>query len=114
MAEVITPSIPLPALHIKPIIQEKLHPASSYSSRPIFNSSRHLNFSPPSRILSLEDIGLSENVGISPVAVSEPFPLFTQEAISIMRSEIFTNEVWENCLISTEFAGCQLRGHCPK
>jgi hypothetical protein len=62
----------------------------------------------------MDDLGLSPPNAISPVAVSEPFPLFSEEAMQVMRSEIFTNEVWENCMHSTEFAGCQLRGHAPK
>ncbi|KAF2726721.1 hypothetical protein EJ04DRAFT_547558 [Polyplosphaeria fusca] len=114
MAEVISIASPISALKVKPIIQKQLHIAPPSPAHSTFDPSKHLNFVPPSNILSLKDIGLPEDAGISPVAVSEPFPLFTPEAISIMRHEIFTDAVWQNCLISTDFAGCQLRGHCPK
>ncbi|KAF1996224.1 hypothetical protein P154DRAFT_443854 [Amniculicola lignicola CBS 123094] len=101
-------------LKAKPILTEQLRPISHSAPQPTFNAATHLNFIPPANVLTLKDISLPEDVGISPLAVSEPFPLFSEEAIRIMRGEIFTNEVWENCLFSTEFAGCQLRGHCPK
>ena len=105
-----------PAAHkfnIKPIIGEKLSDAST-RSHVAFQPDVHLAYRENPKVLTLKDIGLSEDVGISPVAVSEPFPLFTEEAMSIMRSEVFSQEVWDNCLHSTEFAGCMLRGHCPK
>ncbi|KIW68732.1 hypothetical protein PV04_04656 [Phialophora macrospora] len=105
-----------PAAHkfdIKPIIKEKLSSAST-RSRVAFQPETHLAYCEEPKVLTMKDIGLADSVGISPVAISEAFPLFTEEAINIMRGEIFTNEVWDNCLHSTEFAGCQLRGHCPK
>ncbi|KAK6386159.1 hypothetical protein LTS17_001734 [Exophiala oligosperma] len=105
-----------PAVHsfnISPIISEKLTPGSSGPCVK-FDPDRHLAYQQDPKVVTLKDIGLSEDVGISPVASSEPFPLFTEEAINIMRGEIFQQEVWDNCMHSTEFAGCQLRGHCPK
>ncbi|OAP61756.1 hypothetical protein AYL99_03959 [Fonsecaea erecta] len=112
MAEVEVP----PAVHtskIRPIISEHLRHAST-RPRTTFDPEKHLVYCEDPKVLMLKDIGLPEDVGISPVAISEPFPLFSEEAIGHMRSEIFTNEVWDNCLYSTDFAGCQLRGHCPK
>ncbi|ETI24709.1 hypothetical protein G647_04078 [Cladophialophora carrionii CBS 160.54] len=106
-----------PAVHkfdIKPIIKEKLSSSASTRSCRSFQPDTHLAYREAPRVLTLKDIGLPGDVGISPVAISEPFPLFTEEAINIMRGEIFTNEVWDDCMHSTEFAGCQLRGHCPK
>ncbi|KAF1992252.1 hypothetical protein K402DRAFT_366323 [Aulographum hederae CBS 113979] len=96
----------------KPIINDTLRSAEN-TSHTTFDAKRHLSFTESPKVLTMKDIG-AENTGISPVAVSEPFPLFTQEAILAMRTEILKPEVWENCLYSTEFAACQLRGHCPK
>ena len=110
MAEVVAP-VPAP-IHAKPIIQEKLRPWTQ--PQLAFDASKHLSYDEAPKILSMKDIGLPDDTGISSTAVSEPFPLFTQDAILVMRDELFTNEVWENCMFSTEFAGCQLRGHCPK
>ncbi|KAI8243592.1 hypothetical protein K4K57_004051 [Colletotrichum sp. SAR 10_99] len=115
MAEVVsaTPS-PLSKLSFKPIIKDELRPTSSERPSVTFNPDQHLAFVEDPTKLTLKDISLPEDIGISPVACSEPFPLFTEEAIQTMRQEIFTTEVWENCLHSTSFAPCQLRGHCPK
>ncbi|KAI8266671.1 hypothetical protein K4K58_009370 [Colletotrichum sp. SAR11_239] len=115
MAEVVsaTPS-PLAKLSFKPIIKDELRPTSSERPSVTFNPDQHLAFVEDPKKLTLKDVSLPEDIGISPVACSEPFPLFTEEAIQTMRQEIFTTEVWENCLHSTSFAPCQLRGHCPK
>jgi hypothetical protein len=112
MTEVLHPSS-VPTLKAQPIITEKLRPWS-VTPKETFDPTKHLSFSEYPNSLSLKDIGLPEDVGISPFAVSDPFPMFNEEAIRIMRGEIFTNEVWENCMHSTDFAGCQLRAHCPK
>ncbi|KAF4781698.1 hypothetical protein HER10_EVM0002191 [Colletotrichum scovillei] len=107
-----TPS-PLAKLSFTPIIKDDLKPATPAKPE-TFNPDKHLAFVNDPKKLSLKDVSLPEDIGISQVACSEPFPLFTEEAIQHMRREIFTTEVWENCLHSTRFAPCQLRGHCPK
>lgn len=91
---------------------EQLSPANKISPK-TFNPEEHLRFQDAPESLSMHDIGMA-GLGISPVAVSEPFPLFSEEAIQHMRKEIFTQEVWNNCMFSSDFAACQLRGHCPK
>ncbi|KAF6803992.1 hypothetical protein CSOJ01_10503 [Colletotrichum sojae] len=113
MAEVIPTPSPLANLKFKPIIKDELKstPASKPAS---FDPEKHLAFVQEPKKLTLKDVSLPEDIGISPIACSEPFPLFTEDAIRAMRQEIFTTEVWENCLHSTSFAPCQLRGHCPK
>ncbi|KAF2653431.1 hypothetical protein K491DRAFT_633813 [Lophiostoma macrostomum CBS 122681] len=112
MTEIAIPT-PVPTLKVRPIIRDQLKPASR-APRAIFDEATHLNYVSAPKTLSLDDIGLSPPNAISSVAVSEPFSLFSEEAMRIMRSEIFTDEVWENCMHSTEFAGCQLREHAPK
>jgi hypothetical protein len=79
-----------------------------------FDPKKHLNFCPPSKIHTMRDINLPEDTGVSPFAVSEPFPMFTREAIHRMRAEILSKEVWENCQYSSNLAHCQLRGFAPK
>jgi hypothetical protein len=103
----------IPAIKAKPIIREILQRSNSIQPTK-FCPETHLSFAQSPKTLTLSDLGLPDDVGISPVGVSDPFPLFTEEAIRIMRSELFTTEVWENCMHSTEFASCQIRGHSPK
>ncbi|KAJ0314098.1 hypothetical protein Brms1b_007249 [Colletotrichum noveboracense] len=95
MAEVVSaaPS-PLAKLSFKPIIKDELRPTSSERPTATFNPDQHLAFVEEPKKLALKDVSLPEDIGISPVACSEPFPLFTEEAIQTMRQEIFTTEVY--------------------
>jgi hypothetical protein len=91
--------------------------ASENGSRAVgklFNSSRHLDFEPPKYVHTMEDIGFSATNGISPIAVSEPFRLFSEEAVDIMRSEILDEEVQEKYSYTSDIAPRQLRGYAPE
>lgn len=79
----------------------------------VFDADKHLNHVPPKKIFSMAEIGRAGQ-GISPNAVSEPFPLFTEEAVHQMRNEILSKPVLENCQYSSNIAACQLRGFAPK
>ena len=78
-----------------------------------FDPSKHLKFKAPEKIWSMEEIGLADK-GVSPVAVSEPFSLFTEEAIQQMRAEILSKPVFENCKYKSNIAQFQLRGFAPE
>jgi hypothetical protein len=80
----------------------------------LFDPSKHLEYSEPEYIHTMEDLGFPPSRGVSPVAVSEPFPLFSREAIDIMRSEILSKEVQEKYSYSSDIAAKQLRGYAPK
>lgn len=79
-----------------------------------FSPEDHLNFTSPSKVFTMRDLGLPENTGVSRVAVSEPFQLFTPEAIQRMRAEVLSTQVWENCQYSSNLSQCQLRGFAPE
>ncbi|KAI1083052.1 hypothetical protein F5B20DRAFT_568806 [Whalleya microplaca] len=79
-----------------------------------FNPSRHLAFKEKPKVYTMKELGLPEDTGISPVAVSEPFPLFTEEAVMRMRQEVLSPEVLKNCQYSSNLAQCQLRGYANK
>jgi len=96
---------------VKPVINRT--PAKNLGTDD-FNPKKHIDFKPPSKIHTMADLMLSEGLGVSPFAVSEPFQLFTQEAVQRMRAEIFQNQVWENCQYSSNLAQCQLRGFAAK
>ena len=78
-----------------------------------FEPSKHVNYVPPSKVWTMEEIGKAGQ-GISPNAVSEPFQLFTEEAIKQMRAEILSKDVMEKCKYSSNLAHCQLRGFAPE
>lgn len=83
-------------------------------SKASFDANKHLVYSPPPKTYTMSDLGLPENTGISTVAVSEPFPLFSEDAIKQMRAEVLSPEVWEHCKYSSNLAQCQLRGFAPE
>ena len=75
-----------------------------------FDPAKHLAFVPPSKVHTMKELNFAQDFGVSPVAVSEPFSLFTPEAVRRMRAEIMSDKVWENCQYSSNLAQCQLRG----
>ena len=79
-----------------------------------FDPKRHLAFSPPSKIYTMKELGMPEGQGISPVAVSEPFRLFSDEAIHRMREEVLTPEVLENCRYTSNLGACMIRGYANR
>lgn len=87
--------------------------AGEAPARMAFDAKQHVDYKDPSKIWMMKEIGL-EHAGISPVAVSEPFPLFTPQAIQQMRAEILSKPVVKNCQYSSNLAHCQLRGFAPE
>lgn len=81
---------------------------------PRFNPKQHLAARNPPKVLLMEELGYEEHTGISPVAVSEPFQLFTPEAIQIMRSEIQNPNIHAEHRFSSNIAASQLRGYAKK
>lgn len=77
-----------------------------------FVAGKHLNFQPPTKITTMKEIGLGGH-GISPNAVSDPFPLFTEEAVRQMRAEIFSQEVLDHCQFASTFNRNMIRGMGP-
>lgn len=62
----------------------------------------------------MEELGFDHGVGVSPVAVSEPFCLFSEEAVMRFREEVLNEEVISNFTISSNLSHCQLRGFAHK
>ncbi|KAE8359959.1 hypothetical protein BDV27DRAFT_149132 [Aspergillus caelatus] len=77
-----------------------------------FNPKEHLAFEPPQHITMMRNIGL-EGHGISPNAVSDPFPLFTKEAMMQMRAELFSEWSLENCRFGSDLTPQLIRGLTP-
>lgn len=79
-----------------------------------FDPKKHLCFEPPPRVHTMRDLKFTEEIGVAPIAVSEPFPLFTEEAVNRMRAEIFKPEVMTNHMYSCNINDCMLRGYADK
>ncbi|EFW19718.1 hypothetical protein D8B26_007907 [Coccidioides posadasii str. Silveira] len=97
---------------IKPIVNNS--DAVEQSGSVQFDPSVHLNFTAPSKVHTMKELGYKDNVGVSPVGVSEPFPLFSAEAIKQMRKEVLSENVWRHYKFSSNIAQCQLRGFAPE
>ncbi|KAI1178720.1 hypothetical protein F4777DRAFT_575660 [Nemania sp. FL0916] len=83
-------------------------------SQDAFTPSKHLAFKEMPKVHTMKDLGFSETTGVSHIAVSEPFNLFTEEAVMRMRQEILRPEVLDNCKYSSNLADCYLRGFATK
>lgn len=79
-----------------------------------FQIARHLAFEGMPKVHTMKELGFPETTGVSPVAVSEPFRLFTEEAVMRMRQEVLSPEVFKNCQYSSNLAHCYLRGFANK
>lgn len=90
-------------------LPQSLIDGAQISDKEPFDPKKHLNFQPPSRIYTMEEIGL-QGQGISPNAVTAPFQLFTEEAIRQMRAEIFSEPVLEDCQYMSDFVKNTIRG----
>ncbi|KAI0400459.1 hypothetical protein F4802DRAFT_619828 [Xylaria palmicola] len=82
--------------------------------RDAFKPSQHLAFEEMPKVHTMKELGFLETTGVSPIAVSEPFTLFTEEAVLRMREECLSPEVFKNCRFSSNLAHCQLRGFAQK
>lgn len=86
----------------------------SFTSTDDFDPEKHLNFKNPEKIFTMSELKLDHGENVSSVAVSEPFQLFTEEAVERMRQEIFNPQVMANYQYSSNLAQCQLRGYAQK
>jgi hypothetical protein len=75
-----------------------------------FRPDQHLTFQPPESIVSMKDIGYDEGVGVSPMAVSQPFQLFSPKAVQNFRNEILSPKVLDKFSCKSNIAASHLRG----
>ena len=78
-----------------------------------FNPREHLIAEMP-EVIMMKDIGYAEDTGISPVAVSQPFRLFSTSAIEKFREECLSDAVYEGYRYESVLSPCQLRGFVNK
>ncbi|KAJ5502268.1 hypothetical protein N7463_005142 [Penicillium fimorum] len=99
------------------VSNKEVFPSKKVASMPehvTFDASKHLEFTPPSKLYTTKELGFSGSKGSSPVGVPEPFPLFSAEAIQQMRKEILNPEVRTKYEYSSNLAQCQLRGYAAE
>ncbi|KAK1144207.1 hypothetical protein N8T08_005620 [Aspergillus melleus] len=91
------------------ILPRSLIEGAKVEKKVAFNPDTHLVYQPPEKIHLMKELGL-EGAGISPNAISEPFPLFSEDAIRQMRAEIFSEPVLADCQFASTFCTNMVRG----
>ena len=80
---------------------------------PVFDPAVHLCYMPGGPQRSISDLGVTSDRKISNIGCAPPFPLFTEEAVDIMRAELLRGKVFDNCAFSSSIVGkgsTQVRG----
>lgn len=103
----------MPAATFRPIIESSAAARDKLADL-TFDPNQHLAFEEPEGIIKMTDIGFSEDTGVSPVAVSQPFRLFSPEAIQKFRDEVLNPEVMAKYGVKSNIAACQIRGYAPQ
>lgn len=102
----------LPSPNFEPPVQDASRKRKLETTE--FDANSHLAYKSPAPVLMMEDIGYAKDSGVSPVAVSQPFQLFSPEAIQKFREEVFQPEVMQNYLYESNLAPAQIRGYAKK
>lgn len=79
-----------------------------------FDAEKHLNIGAPRWKKYLSDLGYENGEDISNFAAAEPFPMFTKEAVRLMRNDILSEPVQENHVSSTPRSPYMIRGFAHK
>jgi hypothetical protein len=64
----------------------------------------HLDYTPPSKKITLEDLLLKQSPSASPIAGTVPFPLLSSEGVRAYRRALFQKDVIDKCA-SSPFPG---------
>lgn len=79
-----------------------------------FDSSKHHHIERPAWKKQLEDLGYNNDTGISEIGVTAPFQMFSDEAIRLMRRDILSKPVQENCIFASPRSPYMIRGYAPR
>jgi hypothetical protein len=60
---------------------------------PKFDPEKHMWYAPPERTITLAELNLNPSTANSPVAITTPFPLLTEEGVHALRADIFRPEL---------------------
>ncbi|KAL8290023.1 hypothetical protein RQP46_002962 [Phenoliferia psychrophenolica] len=74
----------------------------------VFDPAVHLAYKQPASRVTMAELGLAD-VGISPIAVTAPFPLFTLEGVTELRRNILSDAVIDKFTVSSYLSAFQGR-----
>jgi hypothetical protein len=78
---------------------------------PDFDPAIHLAFQPPARRHTFEDLGLPQPENAPDLCVTEPFQLFSEEGVRMLRREMLSKPILDKYLRSWERAPAYIAGH---
>ncbi|KAK9236680.1 hypothetical protein V1525DRAFT_426882 [Lipomyces kononenkoae] len=78
---------------------------------PSFDPAIHLAFQSPSKRYSFTELGLPTPQNAPDVCFTEPFQLFSEEGVRMIRRELFRKEFLDNYMRSWSRAPCYISGH---
>jgi hypothetical protein len=79
-----------------------------------FDPKKHLRFQLPEKTYTLEDLKYNRKQAVGNVAATDPFPLFSREAVIQMRRELLSERTIKNCMTYTRPGSVQIRGAAPQ
>ena len=77
---------------------------------PEFDPKIHLNFIPPTVRYSFTKLGLNKPHNAPDTCYTEPFQLFSEEGVRVMRRELFRKELLDKYMRSWSRAPCYVGG----
>lgn len=78
---------------------------------PQFDPEIHLNYQPPKARYSFTELGLPKPQNAPDVCYTEPFQLFSEEGVRMIRRELFQKEFLDKYMRSWQRAPCYIGGH---
>lgn len=78
---------------------------------PQFDPKIHLNFIPPKARYSFTDLGLEKPHNAPDLCYTEPFQIFSEECVRVMRRELFRKEFLDKYMRTWARAPCYIGGH---
>lgn len=81
--------------------------------QPKFDPGRHLRYQPPAERHTFGEFGLDSEKTQTDMCITDPFDLFTEDCVRLMRRELFQPVVFNNYMHSWARAPCVIRGIAP-
>ncbi|EMT72124.1 hypothetical protein FOC4_g10003977 [Fusarium odoratissimum] len=78
---------------------------------PDFDPAIHLAFQPPTRRHNFQDLGLPQPENAPDLCVTEPFQLFSEEGVRMLRREMLSKPILDKYLRSWDRAPAYIAGH---
>lgn len=89
------------------------NPEQTMFPLPPFDPAIHLNFQPPPARHTFTELGLPVPKGCPDICYTDPFQLFSEEGVRMIRREVFQKSFLDKYMRSWDRAPCAITGHAP-